>query len=60
LRKRELQASHDAVHVRQRNFIAGLAAMNRYVADGDLQAEGSGMETANFGAPASDPLHFGH
>jgi hypothetical protein len=55
----DLQASHDAVHVREGNLGGGLATMDSNSAHVDLEAKRSGMDAADFDPASGDALHFG-
>jgi hypothetical protein len=55
----DLQASHDAVHVREGNLGGGLATMDGNTAHVDLEAKRSGMDAADFDAASGDTLHLG-
>ncbi len=54
-----LQASHDAVHVGERDIGGGLAAVDGNAAHVDLEEKRSGMDAADFDAASRDAPEFG-
>jgi hypothetical protein len=54
----DLQASDDAVHVGERNVSGGLTAVDGDIADGSLEAEGCGVNAADFDTAAGDALYL--
>src|SRR5208283_2417425 len=58
-KRRDLQAADHIIGVSQRNLGGGLAAVYGDIPYLDLQAEGNGMEAADFGAASSNAFDIG-
>jgi len=58
-KRADLQACSDGVGVGERNVDSGLAAVDGDVAHLHLQAEGNGMDAADFGAAPGNALNLG-